>query len=507
MPAAEASPWRVVGMASLVALAYYVGSWIGLLLAVPPGPTSALWPPNAILTAALLLTPVHRWWTYVLAVVPVHLLAQIGTVHPPALIAALFVTNWSEALLGAIGVRLFSDAPARLDTFQRMAIFIGAVGLGAPLVSSFADAAAVTALTGQEYWGVLRTRFFANVLTELTVASTILGAVAAGRRRTSSAPGRRAEAIALAAVVIAVGVLVFDGGVGTPTGLSSRTLVLLLLPVFLWGAVRFGPVGISASLLAVSTLAVWGAQLGRGPFATVPADERVLLLQVSSIMVTIPLLCVAAVVAERRDSARALRDSLHFEKLISELSSACVRLPPERLDEVVFLLGDLADYLGLQSLTVSRISPDGTTTWYAWDASDRTAASDPGASAPAVLVVPLMAHDRCLGDLTLTLPSTGQSRATDWMPRITVVAEVLGSALADQEATRALRASESMNSAILASLTTAPARRFGFARRKGRIAPGMDADLVILAADPAQDIEAFARVRHTIRGGRVMFSA
>ena len=79
--------------------------------------------------AALLLTPVHRWWTYVLAVVPVHLLAQIGTVHPPALIAALFVTNWSEALLGAIGVRLFSDAPARLDTFQRMAIFIGAVGL------------------------------------------------------------------------------------------------------------------------------------------------------------------------------------------------------------------------------------------------------------------------------------------------------------------------------------------------------------------------------------------
>ena len=128
---------------------------------------------------------------------------------------------------------------------------------------------------------------------------------------------------------------VFDGGVGTPTGLSSRTLVLLLLPVFLWGAVRFGPVGISASLLAVSTLAVWGAQLGRGPFATVPADERVLLLQVSSIMVTIPLLGVAAVVAERRDSARALRESLHFEKLISELSSACVRLPPERLDEVV----------------------------------------------------------------------------------------------------------------------------------------------------------------------------
>lgn len=60
---------------------------------------------------------------------------------------------------------------------------------------------------------------------------------------------------------------------------------------------------------------------------------------------------------------------------------------------------------------------------------------------------------------------------------------------------------------ILASLTTAPARRFGLSARKGAIAPGMDADIAILAADPAQDIEAFARVRHTIRGGRVIFSA
>ena len=34
--------------------------------------------------------------------------------------------------------------------------------------------------------------------------------------------------------------------------------------------------------------------------------------------------------------------------------------------------------------------------------------------------------------------------------------------------------------AILASLTTAPAARYGFATRKGRVAAGMDADLVVL---------------------------
>ena len=58
---------------------------------------------------------------------------------------------------------------------------------------------------------------------------------------------------------------------------------------------------------------------------------------------------------------------------------------------------------------------------------------------------------------------------------------------------------------ILASLTTSPASRFGYAAHKGRIAPGMDADLVLLDGDPAKDPTAFAHVRDTIRGGRVIW--
>jgi imidazolonepropionase-like amidohydrolase len=60
---------------------------------------------------------------------------------------------------------------------------------------------------------------------------------------------------------------------------------------------------------------------------------------------------------------------------------------------------------------------------------------------------------------------------------------------------------------ILASLTTAPAERFRESGRRGRIAPGMDADLVVLAADPAADVQAFAKVRYTIRRGSVIYSA
>lgn len=60
---------------------------------------------------------------------------------------------------------------------------------------------------------------------------------------------------------------------------------------------------------------------------------------------------------------------------------------------------------------------------------------------------------------------------------------------------------------ILASLTTAPAACFGESKTRGRVAPGMDADLVVLGADPAADTRNFANVRYTIRQGRVIYPA
>jgi imidazolonepropionase-like amidohydrolase len=60
---------------------------------------------------------------------------------------------------------------------------------------------------------------------------------------------------------------------------------------------------------------------------------------------------------------------------------------------------------------------------------------------------------------------------------------------------------------VLASLTTAPAARFGAAARTGRVEPGLDADLVVLATDPARDVRGLARVRLAVRGGEIVFRA
>jgi len=56
----------------LVGIGYYLGAKLGFALTLRPQPVSVLWPPNAILLAALLLTPVRTWWFMLLAVFPAH---------------------------------------------------------------------------------------------------------------------------------------------------------------------------------------------------------------------------------------------------------------------------------------------------------------------------------------------------------------------------------------------------------------------------------------------------
>jgi imidazolonepropionase-like amidohydrolase len=57
---------------------------------------------------------------------------------------------------------------------------------------------------------------------------------------------------------------------------------------------------------------------------------------------------------------------------------------------------------------------------------------------------------------------------------------------------------------VLASMTTNPSAFFK-AAAKGKVETGMDADLVVLDADPADDVRNLAKVAYTIRGGKVIY--
>lgn len=59
---------------------------------------------------------------------------------------------------------------------------------------------------------------------------------------------------------------------------------------------------------------------------------------------------------------------------------------------------------------------------------------------------------------------------------------------------------------LIASLTTHPAMIFGEDRIRGRIADGHIADIVIVGADPSEDVAALTDVKMVIRAGEVVFS-
>lgn len=58
---------------------------------------------------------------------------------------------------------------------------------------------------------------------------------------------------------------------------------------------------------------------------------------------------------------------------------------------------------------------------------------------------------------------------------------------------------------VLAMLTTNPAAKLGVSAQKGSIMAGKLADLTILDADPAADLDNFSRVRAVIRSGRLIW--
>lgn len=298
---------RPVFAALLISTSYYLGAKIGFLLTFKPHPVSTLWPPNSILFAALLLCPLRWWWFILLAAFPAHLATQLNADIPLTMIMCWFVSNCSEALLGASLLRYLTKNQVTLDSIHNVAMFL-LVALLAPFVSSFLDAGFVV-LNGfgtGSYWGVFRMRFFSNTLASLTLVPLILTWARGGIASIRNAPPKRyLEGALLTAGLLIVGVVSFAAQ--DVAANTTPALLYLPLPVLLWAAIRFGPEGLSASLVVVSLFAIWGAITGRGPFTTESAEANALSVQLFLIVGAMTLLFLAAVIRERDETSQRNR--------------------------------------------------------------------------------------------------------------------------------------------------------------------------------------------------------
>src|SRR6184192_4621288 len=308
---------RVAGVALSVALAYYLGAKIGFALTFQPHPVSVLWPPNSILLAALLLTPVRVWWVILLAAFPAHLAVQLQSNVPPMMILCWFISNACEALIGAGCVRYLIDRPVRFDRLRNVGLFCLFAAFLGPFLSSFLDTAFVSLNHwGQgSYWEIWRIRFTSNVLAALTVAPLIVTWATSGIASLRKARRSRyleAGLLLLGLLSVSFAVL-YRLGSGT-----DSALLYLLLPFLLWAAVQFGSCGASTVLGIVTFSAIWGATHGHGPFAGGSAEQNALAVQVFLIVLSVPLMFLAAVIEERAKGETELRESEERFRVVAD---------------------------------------------------------------------------------------------------------------------------------------------------------------------------------------------
>jgi two-component system, LuxR family, sensor kinase FixL len=313
-------------VATAVGIAYWGGAQLGLALTFPPATTSVMWPPNAILTAALLLVPPRLWWICLAAAFPAHVILEIRAGFSPWLMTLLFLTNCSEALIAATAMRVARQLPVRFDTLPRVAVFIALVGLLGPMMSSWADAGIVTMLRDEPYWGVWRTRVFANVLTELSVVPAVIVLARWLRNGRWPTAATVAESATLLTGLVLVAIAVFgDLQVTEVLPALPRTPTVLLLPLFFWAAVRFGVGGVSAALLLSALVASTSTALGHRPFALMPPLASLMAVQMYLATIGMSLMCLCGVLDEKRRTAADLVQRLRFESLLVQISGSFVR--------------------------------------------------------------------------------------------------------------------------------------------------------------------------------------
>jgi PAS domain S-box-containing protein len=294
-----ALPPRAIPAGLLVFVGYYLGARVGFALTFQSHPISVFWPPNSVLLAALLLTPPRIWWFVLLAAFPAHLIAELQSQVPPVMVVCWFISNCSEALIGAGLTRYLLRGPVHFDNLRSVTVFCLCGAFLGPFLSSFIDAGFV-AMNG---WGLgsylenWRSRFFSNTLTALTLAPPIITWCHFKPAQWREMSNRRAleGSVLFLGLVIASTVVLHNARTN-----PDPVLFYAPLPFLLWAVFRFGTRATSAAILVVTFLAIWSSAHGHGPFTNESAELNARSIQMFLIVMAVPILLLSAGIQERR---------------------------------------------------------------------------------------------------------------------------------------------------------------------------------------------------------------
>jgi PAS domain S-box-containing protein len=283
-----------------IALSYLVPKLVGMLVSNPQT-VWPLWPGCAILVTGLLLVRVTVWPLLIPASFVGFALADLQAGVRLSSIAWFIPGNTVEVLISAIGLKYCFGGVPRLNSVKALAQYsLFAVVLG-PFAGAFLSARGVVS----DYWMGWKIVFLSEVLAFITVTPALLSWVSEGRALMRKSRALHFEGVMLIAGLSLVSYIVFT----VREDRSSPALFYTLVPFLLWSALRFGWLGVSTSLIAVTSLSIWGAVHGRGPFSDLVPLTDPLPLQMFLVFASIPFMVLAALAEEHEQAAQVVRES------------------------------------------------------------------------------------------------------------------------------------------------------------------------------------------------------
>ncbi len=308
----------------LVALAYSGVASVSLMLAIPPGYASAVWPPAGIALAAWLAFGGRIWPGIFLGAA----LANLGVMGTTPVVAmAIGLGNAAEAAVAGLLVRRFVRLQHRFEEPRGVWHFT-LIAFCAALVAA-TNGVLTLALAGQVPWAEFGRHWLTWWLGDATGIVIVAPLLLAWSEPRAARPGFEAQLfawlLALGAALVAAGG--FAGG-------SVHTLAYLLIPFVVWAASRLDQRAVTAASFAISAVAVLDMLDGAAAlFAPLALNASLLLLQlfVSAVAVSGLVLAARAAALERlRARLEAAREELELR--LKERSDTLLEVATERAE-------------------------------------------------------------------------------------------------------------------------------------------------------------------------------
>ena len=281
----------LIGLAAV----YYFAAKLGLRFAYINSSVTTIWPPAGIALAAFVLLG-YRVWPAILGAA---FLANFTTTGGILSSIGIAIGNTGEGLLGAFLVNRFARGGRVFDRVGDILRFTFLAALVSTIVSASIGVSSLL-LGGLVSWHdaprVWLTWWLGDAVGDIVIAPALILWVGV---KPPPRWNRRQllEALALAVITVLVTFAVY-GGVFPA---RHYPLTVLLWPVMIWVAFRFGPREAATTMLIVSFVAIVRTLNHAGPFSIYSANESLVLLQVWTGVTAITSLVLAAVVAVQRE--------------------------------------------------------------------------------------------------------------------------------------------------------------------------------------------------------------